>query len=190
VIVSSVFGGFGMVNLLDVLSTAYGGAAWALVPEMARPLFLMFRAAIGIVFDAVTGLFGLRMLDAWQQYFAMGGIVAGMRLRSTMVIYRAVRRGWLSKYYEEVLDWSIVVERDSPGRTWALFFAWRLAFAFVLWPIKLFGASCRYALGNVRKRGRGRKRNEVRNSQYLAFFGTVAWALVLILLFLLVNVTT
>lgn len=187
VILGALVGAFGIVNILDSLVAAYAGTAWELIPDSFRPLFDLFRVAARSLVDFLTGLVDVRLPAVWQDYVAMGLIVAGMRLRSTQVIARALRTGDLKEYREDVFGRALVVRRETRPATWIGFFAWRLLFAFILWPMKLFGAASRFATGNLRKRSRGPEKKKVTEEQYLTFFGSVAWAVFLILLFLVIK---
>lgn len=187
VVAGSLVGAFGMLNLLDSLVLAYQKIPWALIPEWLRSLFVLFREATGYLYGWLTSLFALALSPAWRDYLTMGFIVAGMRSRSTMVIRRAVMTGHIREYREKIFGQQLVVRKGSTARLWLAFFAARLVFAFVLWPMKLFGASYRYMTGEVRRRGYGPREAEVREQQYLVFFGSVIWFVVFLLAILIFN---
>jgi hypothetical protein len=187
VVLGSLVGAFGLLNLLDSLVIAYGGMQWQIVPDVLEPFFALFREATRAVFSLLEGLIRIHVPSVAQDYLIMGFIVAGMRLRSTIVILSAVSSGDLKKYREEIFGWKLTVRPGSSFGRWLAFFAIRLLFALVLWPVKLFGACSRYLRGNLRDRGRGPKREKIQSKQYLTFFGTVAWALVGLLMFLILG---
>jgi hypothetical protein len=71
----------------------------------------------------------------------MGMIVAGMRLRSTLIILKGIRTGDLEKYNQKAIGFSIIIDRNSSTWKWIAFFSSRLIYAFAIWPAKLLGAT-------------------------------------------------
>lgn len=183
----AILGAFGLLNWLDSLIEVFQGAPWGLL-DIMRPLFQLFREAARTVVGFLTELISLRLPGIWQDYVAMGLIVAGMRFRSTLVIQRAIQKdNKITEYKEDFFGKTFTVTGSSGFWSWTGFFTWRLVFAFILWPVKLVGASIRYLSGEVRNRGQGPYWDEIREKQYLAFFGSVVWAVLFIVLLLTVK---
>lgn len=187
VVAGSLVGAFGMLNLFDSLVLAYQKVPWALIPEWLRSILMLFREATGFLYGWLTSFFNFTIPPVWRDYLSMGFIVAGMRSRSTMVIRRAVMNGHIREYREEIFGRHLIVRKRSTARLWLTFFAWRLVFAFGLWPMKIFGASYRYMTGKVRRRGHGPHEAKVREQQYLVFFGSMIWFIVFLLAILIFN---
>lgn len=183
--VGAILGAFGIVNLIDIAASRVQGEAWSFIPSYLRPLFQIFRDSTRPLIDFLSGIFGLEFKAAYKDYCVMGLITAGMRVRSTLVIRRWVLEGHGRSYKEQDLPFDLIVDNSSSRSTWLLFFAFRALYAFALWPIKLFGASWRYLSGKKRISGTGNGAEQLTAPQYEAFFATVAWALIIILLILM-----
>lgn len=187
-IAGAILGAFGILNIIDSLIVVLQNKPWGLLDPI-RPLLLLFREATRSVVGFLVELINLRIPGIWQDYVAMGLIVAGMRFRSTLVIRREILANKISEYKEDFLGRPLIVTGTSRSWSWVGFFAWRrLVFAFVLWPVKLFGASKRYLSGDLRNRGQGSDWDNVREQQYLTFFGSVVWAALFLGLLLIVEV--
>ena len=183
---SSILGAFGILNLIDSLVIEYLNVSWSL-PEYLHQLVELFRIPIRYLFGFITELVKINIPGVWQDYIAMGLIVAGMRLRSTRIILKGIKTGDLKKYKQNVIGYSIIVDKKSSTWKWIAFFSSRLVYAFAIWPAKLFGATYRYVTGNRRKGGKGKKAKDVGEQQYLTFFGSVIWAIVFFILFFMLN---
>jgi hypothetical protein len=189
VVLASLFGAFGMLNLLDSLIVVYWGSPWRFLDTFALWFFL-FKTATRFFFEFFSIFLSFSIPTIVQDYLAMGIIVMGMRLRSSRVIRKAIKNEELDEYNEEFMGLDLTVNNESTILRWFAFFFLRLSFAVFFWPFKLFGASKRYIMGNLRNRGRGQKQTEIQSMQYLTFFGTVAWALVILIQLLVIKAVT
>ena len=106
-----------------------------------------------------------------------------MRVRSTSVITEGIKKETLNSYKQKVLHKEIVLTKNSNHFTWFLFYSSRLAYALLLWPEKLFGAMMRFCTGNKKIVAEGSQVKEVVQSQYVVFFSSVFWFLIILVLF-------
>lgn len=173
ILLSSIVGAFGIVNVVDSAYLSIFNVQGAL-PDWFRQLLNLFRAVIHPVYDIISGLLNITLPGILREYFTMGLIVMGMRLRSTNVIYKELKKtnAKKNKYEEKIaFNLNIVVRKNSNLITWAWFYSYRLIYAFLLWPFKLGGAIVRYVTG---------KKKPVVAGQYEIFFMSVIIAVSII----------
>ncbi|RKS03266.1 MULTISPECIES: hypothetical protein [unclassified Flavobacterium] len=183
IILGSIIGAFGMVNVLDSIIFAFLKQPWSLIPVWFRELLLVFRAILHPMFDFLLGWLSIELAGVWKDYLSMGIIVMFMRVRSTSVITEGIKKETLNSYKQKVLHKEIVLTKNSNRFTWFLFYSSRLAYALLLWPEKLFGAMMRFCTGNKKIVAEGSQVKEVVQSQYVVFFSSVFWFLIILVLF-------
>ncbi len=177
IILGSIVGGFGMINLLDSVMVSILKHPWSLIPLWFMDLLLLFRAIFHPIYDFLFGWLHIKIPVVIKDYLTMGIIVMFMRMRSTSVIAKEIKMGTKASYKQKVLNGEIKVTQHSTRFTWFLFYLSRLSYALFLWPEKLFGAMLRFATG--------KKKPGTSQSQYVVFFSSVFWFLI-ILMFLAV----
>ncbi len=181
VVLGSMVGAFGMLNVLDSIVVAHLGTPWSMIPAWMYQLLGVFRAVVKPMFDTLAHVLGITISPAWRDYFTMGIIVGSMRFRSTMHIRRAVLTDQLTRYDEPIFGRTITVTKASAIPAWFVFFCSRVSYATAFWPAKLFGAVYRYLTGQMRTGGAGAKKAQAQDQQYLVFFGAIIWFLFILL---------
>ncbi|MBK8226838.1 MAG: hypothetical protein IPK70_06650 [Flavobacteriales bacterium] len=187
IITGSMVGGFGIVNMLDSLMLRILKAPWALIPDWFRQLLELFRSLVHPLFDLLLGWFSIELPLVWKDYLAMGVIVMFMRLRSTSVIARAVKAGELTSYEQNFWTGKLLLTKESNTRQRICFYLGRLAYALFFWPMKLFGAIGRYTTRKGKKIGKNAVEKQVIETQYVVFFSSIVWALVILVALLLLK---
>ena len=184
VISAAAVGGAGILNVLDSLILDRLGVQWVLIPDCVRPLFYIVRDWWYPLLDKVFDFLSITVSPPVKDYILMGFIVLGMRLRSSFVIWGGIKKKSLPFYTQEIVFMSkpLLIKEGDSVKFYALFLPIRLSYAFVAWPIKIFGAAWRYARGEWKKGFHGNKRLEIRREQYFTFFGSVFWAMFFVLL--------
>lgn len=191
--VATVAGGLGIVNVLDSLISALG-ITWVLIPDWLRPLFTLIRMLWHPIADFIALILPFSISDAFKDYMLMGFIVAGMRFRSSNVIWQALKQSTkntsknsLNSYTQKTIFKPIVLLPGQELKYYLVFLPVRLIFAFVAWPIKIFGALFRYVSGEWRKGFEEDALQEIRQEQYLTFFKAVIWAAFWLLICLIIR---
>ena len=170
--------------MVDSLVEFHLNFEWKLIHESVRPLFILVRMIWRPLIDDFASILHISISDPAKDYYMMGAIVCGMRLRSSMVIWHGIKSGHLDYYKQKTIlkTYPIILEKGQSLKFWFLFIPTRLIFAFWLWPVKVFGASFRYITKNTGIEFSQGPAKEIREEQYLVFFQTLLWAAVLILL--------
>jgi hypothetical protein len=168
----------GIINVLDSVIMQQLGVSWTLVPDWLRPIFTVVRELWRPLVEWATHYLPFRVSDPLKDYMLMGTIVAGMRLRSSWVVWSALGDGSLSSYTQKTFmkGRPVVLKRGQRMKFSLAFLPTRLGYALLAWPAKLGGAVWRYSRqewGEEYEMGRAR---EARRTQYMAFFVTVLWA--------------
>jgi len=174
VILAAMVGGIGIVNVIDSIITVQLSIQWALVPDWLRPIFTIIREWWQWLIDPILACLPFNVSDPMKDYMLMGFIVAGMRLRSSMVIWKDLKDLSIESYTQRTIipGYPIILRRDEKLKFIVLFLPFRIIFAFFAWPIKLFGAAWRY--------GRGEKREGASDEQYRTFFGSIFWSVFIV----------
>ncbi len=184
VIGGAIIGGFGILNVIDSLI-----GEWGFIFDWLRPIFTLIRDLWRPLIDKVALYLSLRVSDPVKDYMLMGCIVVGMRLRSSMVIWRGLNDQKLTSYPQRTLfrNHPIVLRKGESFKFYGLFLPIRLSWAFIAWPPKVFGAAWRYGRGTWDKGFSGQEARETRQEQYLIFFGAIFWALFFLMISLLIQ---
>ena len=186
---AALAGGVGMLNVLDSLIIEHTGVPWTLIPDWLRPFFILIRDLWRPLIDHVVRYFPFKVSDPAKDYMLMGAIVAGMRFRSSMVIWKALKDQTLGSYTQRTVlpGHPLELRHGEHLKFCALFLPIRLSFAFVAWPLKIFGAIWRYRSGEWGEDFDKGSARMAREEQYLTFFRAVIWAGILVFLCLLVR---
>ncbi len=176
---AAAVGGMGIINVLDSVIMHQLGITWTLVPEWLRPIFTLVREWWRPLVEWAVQVLPFQVSDPLKDYMLMGTIVAGMRSRSSWVIWSALGDGSLRSYEQKTAlpKRPLVLRRGQWSKFLGVFLPIRLGYAFLAWPAKLVGAVWRYSRqqwGDAFVSGDAR---EARRNQYMAFFVSVVWAL-------------
>lgn len=174
VILTAMVGGVGIVNVIDSVITLHLFTQWSLVPDWLRPIFYIIREWWQRIIDPLLAYLPFNISAPGKDYMLMGAIVAGMRLRSSTVIWGDLKTQSIESYTQSTIipGCPITLRQGEILKFTLLFLPVRIIFAFFAWPVKLFGAAWRY--------GRGEKRKGVSDEQYLTFFGSIFWAVFIV----------
>lgn len=182
VFISSLIGGIGILSWIDALAIDLVSKPWPLLDPIRVPIELVQSLMRPIIAFLLTPL-PFEIPNSVLDYMWMGLIVAGMRIRSSWSIWRSLQYDEIPFYNQKTcLRYKPIVLRKGEVRKFLLMFLpVRLAYAFVLWPEKFIGAFVRYVWGPWQNNLTDPVEIEAKRKQYLLFFGSVVFAVALVL---------